>query len=155
MKGFKQALMELVQKKGRSKMAATEQQRKRNNYFSYAYGQIYAGYLKSGKAETFKVTNVAVREWRGILGWLKKKQYIVDFKLGNTVETAAELEVTGFNDEDKMFEKYLEAIERNVLAEQPKKRETAEAGGACGEQDPECRLMPASKKRGRKSKKTA
>ena len=63
--------------------------------FKYAYGQMYRGFLESGKADKFVITNLHVREWKGILSYFKKKEYIVDFKLGETVDTACDLMVEG------------------------------------------------------------
>ena len=92
--------------------------KKKSSYVSYVYGQIFAGFLKSNKGTMFKITNIRVREWKRILGWLKKNEYIVDFKLGDTIETACELTVEGFNEEKTMYPNYLKAIEENVLKEQ-------------------------------------
>lgn len=52
-------------KKGRSTMA-TQQQERKFDVFKYAYGQIYRGFLESGKASKFVITNIHVREWKGI-----------------------------------------------------------------------------------------
>ena len=84
---------------------------------TYVYGQIYRGYLESEKATKFKITNINVRRWGKILGWLKKNEYIIDFKLGDTIETACELEVEGFDDENLIYVNYLKAIERNMAKE--------------------------------------
>lgn len=119
----------LQQKKGRSIMTTTQEQQKKSSYVSYVYGQIFAGFLKSNKGTMFKVTNIRVREWKRILGWLKKNEYIVDFKLGDTIETACELTVEGFNTEKTMYPNYLKAIEENIAKEmqaeaKPKRKRT-------------------------------
>lgn len=85
---------------------------------TYVYGQIYRGYLESEKATKFKITNINVRRWGKILGWLKKNEYIVDFKLGDTIETACQLEVEGFDGNNLIYVNYLKAIERNMANEQ-------------------------------------
>lgn len=84
---------------------------------TYVYGQIYRGYLESDKATKFKITNINVRRWGKILGWLKKNEYIVDFKLGDTIETACELQVEGFDGDNLIYVNYLKAIERNMANE--------------------------------------
>jgi hypothetical protein len=84
---------------------------------TYVYGQIYRGYLESKKAKKFKITNINVRRWNKILGWLKKNEYIVDFKLGDTIETACDLEVQGFDGDNLIYVNYLKAIERNMANE--------------------------------------
>ena len=98
----------------------TQQQttdKKKTSLVTYAYGQVYRAYLESGKKRKFKITNIHVREWRKILGWMKKHEYIIDFKLGETIETACELEVEGFNEKNLIYKNYLKAIERNFEAE--------------------------------------
>ena len=101
----------------------TEQATQQNNaprkrsFVTYAYGQIYRGFLESGKAQKFVVTNIHVREWKKILGWLKRNKYIVDFKLGDTIETACDLGIIGFNENKLMYEKYLNAIKANMEKE--------------------------------------
>lgn len=99
--------------------AQQEQQmnRRPGSIVTYVYGQIYRGFLESEKATKFKITNINVRRWNRILGWLKKEQYIVDFKLGDTIETACELEIEGFDGENLIYENYLKAIERNMEKE--------------------------------------
>lgn len=98
---------------------AQELQNKRpGSLVTYVYGQIYRGYLESKKAKKFKITNINVRRWNKILGWLKKNEYIVDFKLGDTIETACELEVEGFDGKNLIYINYLKAIERNMANEQ-------------------------------------
>ena len=84
---------------------------------TYVYGQIYRGYLESDKATKFKITNINVRRWGKILGWLKRNEYIVDFKLGDTIETACELQVEGFDGDNLIYVNYLKAIERNMANE--------------------------------------
>jgi len=96
-----------------------EPQNKRpGSLVTYVYGQIYRGYLESNKGTKFKITNINARRWGKILGWLKKEKYIVDFKLGDTIETACELEVEGFDGDNLIYVNYLKAIERNMLNEQ-------------------------------------
>lgn len=107
-------------KKGRSTMA-TQQQERKFDVFKYAYGQIYRGFLESGKASKFVITNIHVREWKGILNYFKKKEYIVDFKLGETLETACDLGIEGLNEENIPYPKYAEGVKNNLekeLAEQ-------------------------------------
>lgn len=95
-----------------------EPQNKRpGSLVTYVYGQIYRGYLESEKATKFKITNINVRRWGKILGWLKKNEYIIDFKLGDTIETACDLEVEGFDGENLIYVNYLKAIERNMAKE--------------------------------------
>lgn len=97
---------------------AQELQNKRpGSLVTYVYGQIYRGYLESEKATKFKITNINVRRWGKILGWLKKNEYIVDFKLGDTIETACELQVEGFDGDNLIYVNYLKAIERNMANE--------------------------------------
>ena len=111
-------------KKVRSTMTTeqTTQQAQNNNgkkfdVFKYAYGQIYSGYLKSGKAEKFVITNLHVREWKGILNYFKRNEYIVDFVLGDTIETACELGIIGLNEENIPYPKYAEGVRKNVEKE--------------------------------------
>ena len=95
-----------------------EPQNKRpGSLVTYVYGQIYRGFLESDKATKFKITNINVRRWGKILGWLKKNEYIIDFKLGDTIETACELEVEGFDSKNLIYVNYLKAIERNMQNE--------------------------------------
>lgn len=103
---------------GGIKMTKAEKQNKRPSLVTYVYGQVYRGYLESGKANAFKITNINVRKWNKILGWMKKNQYIVDFEMGDTIETACDLYVAGFNEKDLLYVGYLKAIERNMKAEQ-------------------------------------
>lgn len=112
----------LQQKKGRSTMTTTEQNTQQNNgrkfdVFKYAYGQIYRGFLESGKSDKFVITNIHVREWKGILNYFKKKEYIVDFKLGDTVETACDLGVEGLNEDNIPYPKYVEGVKKNLEKE--------------------------------------
>lgn len=104
-------------------MTTTQQTTQNNNngkkfdVFKYAYGQIYSGFLKSGKAEKFVITNLHVREWKGILNYFKRNEYIVDFVLGDTVETACELGIIGLNEENIPYPKYAEGVRKNVEKE--------------------------------------
>lgn len=91
---------------------------KKFNKVSYVYGNVYRAYLDSGKSDHFLLKNVRVREWGGILYWMKKNNYIQDFVYGDTLETAGECAISGFNEEDKIYTKYLNAIEKNFLNEQ-------------------------------------
>lgn len=110
-------------KKAQKEVQAQEQvqekqlNKKPGSLVTYVYGQLYRGYLESEKATKFKITNINVRRWNKILGWLKKEEYIVDFKLGDTIETACELEVEGFDGENLIYVNYLKAIERNMAKE--------------------------------------
>ena len=113
-------LLQLVQqKKGRSTMATAEQTTNNRKFdvFKYAYGQMYRGFLESGKADKFVITNIHVREWKGILSYFKKKEYIIDFKLGETVETACDLMVEGLNEENIPYPKYAEGVKNNLEKE--------------------------------------
>lgn len=103
--------------KRKEKTMTKETKQNKKSFVTYAYGQIYRAYLDSGKQAKFTITNIHVREWKKILGWLKKNEYIVNFKLGDTIETACELQVEGFNEENLIYENYLKAIERNRLKE--------------------------------------
>lgn len=78
-------------------MTTATTQKKKYNPYKMALGAIYRGYLESDKAEKYVITNLRVREWKGILNNFKKRQYIVDFKLGDTIETACDLGIIGFN----------------------------------------------------------
>jgi len=91
---------------------------KKFDVFKYAYGQIFRGYLESGKAHKFVITNIHVREWKGILSYFKKKEYIVDFKLGETLETACDLGIIGLNEENIPYPKYAEGVRKNMEKEQ-------------------------------------
>lgn len=100
---------------------ATQQQERKFDVFKYAYGQIYRGFLESGKSDKFVITNIHVREWKGILNYFKKKEYIVDFKLGETLETACDLGIEGLNENNIPYPKYAEGVKNNLekeLAEQ-------------------------------------
>lgn len=90
--------------------------------FKYAYGQMCRGFLESGKADKFVITNLHVREWKGILSYFKKKEYIVDFKLGETVDTACDLMVEGLNEENIPYPKYAEGVRNNLAKELAEKR---------------------------------
>lgn len=115
--GIKELIAKVLHKtKGVQTMTATEQKQDKS-YVTYVYGQIYRGYIESKKKRKFKITNIHVREWRKILGWLKKNEYIVDFKLGDTIETACELEIKGFNSKNLLYKKYLEGIDKNMAKE--------------------------------------
>lgn len=96
----------------------TQSNNKRFDVFKYAYGQIYRGFLESGKAKKFVITNIHVREWKGILNYFKGKEYIVDFKLGDTLETACDLGIEGLNEENIPYPKYAEGVKRNLEKEQ-------------------------------------
>ena len=93
---------------------------KKYNPYKMALGAIYRGYLESDKAEKYVITNLRVREWKGILNNFKKRQYIVDFKLGDTIQTACDLGIVGFNfdnikDEDLV--KYCKGVVDNMKKE--------------------------------------
>ena len=114
-------------KKGWSTMTTAQQTNNRKfDVFKYAYGQMYRGFLESGKADKFVITNLHVREWKGILSYFKKKEYIVDYRLGETVETACELMVEGLDEENIPYPKYAEGV-RNNLAKELAEKETLEA----------------------------
>jgi hypothetical protein len=83
---------------------------------------MYRGFLESGKADKFVITNLHVREWKGILSYFKKKEYIVDFKLGETVDTACDLMVAGLNEENIPYPKYAEGVRNNLAKELAEKR---------------------------------
>lgn len=108
-------------------MATAQQTGNRKfDVFKYAYGQMYRGFLESGKADKFVITNLHAREWKGILSYFKKKEYIVDFKLGETVETACDLMVEGLDEENIPYPKYAEGV-RNNLAKELAEKEALEA----------------------------
>ena len=112
---LKEVLEEIRQiMKGEKPMSKTKQQK---SYVTYVYGQIYRGYIESDKGTKFKITNIRVREWKRILNWLKKKEYIIDYKLGNELETACELEIEGFNGENLIYKNYLKGIDKNIAKE--------------------------------------
>lgn len=101
-------------------MATNNNTQKKFDKFKYAYGQIYRGFLESGKAEKFVITNVHVREWLGVLSYFKKKEYIVNFKLGDTIETACDLGIEGFNldkVDQEQYLKYGNGVLNNYLKE--------------------------------------
>ena len=108
-------------KKGNKKMNETEnkkqqEQTNKKSYVCYVYGQIYSGYLNSGKQTVFLIENVHVQEWRRILNWLKKNNHIADYALGDTIENAAKVVVKGFNENNKIYTKYLLGVEKNLKA---------------------------------------
>lgn len=86
---------------------ATQTNQRKFDKFKYAFGQIYRGYLESGKSNKFVITNIHVREWLGVLSYFKKKEYIVNFKLGDTLETACDLGIEGFDLNKVNEEQYL------------------------------------------------
>ena len=103
--------------------AQTQTTKKKFDKFKYAYGQILRGYLDSGKAQQFVITNVHVREWIGVLSYFKKKEYIVDFKLGDTIQTACDLGIKGFNPEkvdDEQYIRYGNGVINNFVKETAK-----------------------------------
>lgn len=106
-------------------MAQQQTKQRKFDKFKYAYGQIVRGYLESGKAEKFVITNVHVREWIGVLSYFKKKEYIVNFKLGDTLETACDLGIEGFNPEkvdEEQYIKYGNGVLNNFLKEMAEKK---------------------------------
>ena len=105
--------------KGKTPTQSTEEpkNKRQGSLVTYVYGQIYRGFLESDKAKKFTIKNIHVREWKKILGWLKSNEYIVEFKLGDTFETACELEIEGFDSENLIYVNYLKAIERNMAKE--------------------------------------
>ena len=88
----------------------------KKSYICFVYGQIYAAYVQSGKKQFFIMENLHVREWRNILEWLKRKQFIKDYALGDKIETACKLVVQGFNEDEKIYQKYLAGIDKNLQA---------------------------------------
>ena len=112
---LKEILEEIQQiMKGAKQMDKTEHKK---NYVTYVYGQIYRGYIESNKGTKFTITNIHVREWKRILNWLKKKEYIINYKLGNELETACELEIEGFDGENLIYKNYLKGIDKNMAKE--------------------------------------
>lgn len=105
-----------TENKTTAKAAQDKQEKKRASKVAYVYGQIYRGHLESGE-NTFTIQNIHVREWKNILFWLKKNQYIVNFKLGDTIETACQLSIEGFDSDNLIYEKYIEAVKRNMINE--------------------------------------
>ena len=114
-----ETVMTKANSKGKTPTQNTEEpkNKRQGSLVTYVYGQIYRGFLESDKAKKFTIKNIHVREWKKILGWLKSNEYIVEFKLGDTFETACELEIEGFDAENLIYVNYLKAIERNMAKE--------------------------------------
>lgn len=85
---------------------------------AYVYGQLFIGYIESDQADKFTIQNVNVRDWKKILFYLQRQGIINSFHYGKTVETAANLTITGFNGEDLMYENYLKGIVKNLEKEE-------------------------------------
>lgn len=86
----------------------------KKSYVCYVYGQIYSGFLQSGKTKVFLIENVHVREWKNILEYLKRENHIADYAMGESVEDAGKLVVKGFNTKNLIYKKYLKGIEKNL-----------------------------------------
>ena len=104
------------------------QQKKKYDKFKLCYGAIYRGFLENQGAEKFVITNLRVREWLGPLSYFKKKQYIVDFKLGDSIETACDLGIVGFNldnVDDEQYINYGKGVKKNFEKEQTPEEQVA------------------------------
>lgn len=87
---------------------------KKKSYICFVYGQIYAAYVQSGKKQYFIIENLNVRSWRNILEWLKKQGCIRDYVLGDKIETACKLIIQGFNEDKKIYGKYIAGIDKKL-----------------------------------------
>ena len=94
---------------------------------AYIYGQIFRGYLESDMADKFVIENVNVRKdsWKQYLFALVKNKYIRAFKLGKTIETAAQLTIYGFDGERLLYEEYCKKIVKNMQKEIEKQEQVA------------------------------
>lgn len=90
------------------------QQKKKRSFVAYVYGQIYAEYLKSNKAQFLLIENENVREWKRIVMWLKKENCIEDFAYSDSKEGKNKLAINGFNEKKLLYKDYCKGIERNI-----------------------------------------
>lgn len=87
---------------------------------AYVYGQIFVAYIENDMQDKFTLVNKDVRTWKQILFYLVRNGIIKNFKLGDTIETACELTITGFDGENLMYENYLKGIIKNLQKEETK-----------------------------------
>ncbi len=84
------------------------------NLFSYVYGRLYAEqyFDKEGIGYLFESSN-KIYSWIGILYWLKKENYLIEFNIGNADYNTSVITYR-FNRQHLTNEYYLKAIERNL-----------------------------------------
>lgn len=89
---------------------------------AYIYGQLFRGYVESDLADKYTIENINVRKdtWKKYLFGLVKNGYIRSFRLGNTIETACQLTIYGFNGEKLLYEEYCQGIIKNMKEEKNK-----------------------------------
>lgn len=89
------------------------------NLVKYVYGQLYKGYLASGKAKLYKVHHIKAQTWYYALKKLVEEGKVKDAQLGETEDTACSVVVEGFNDNEKdmWYKPYLKAIKENYEKE--------------------------------------
>ncbi len=92
-----------------------QQSENKFNLFRYVYGRIYAAYVEAGKTQSFSIEDVKTRSWIGIMVWLKRNNHIQSFQFGKTLKDGFKVTFEGFNEKELMYERYLKAIERNIL----------------------------------------
>ena len=92
-------------------------QTKKFNLVKYVYGQLYRGYLESGKSKEYTVTNLKAQTWTYVLKKLQSEKKIENFEIGNTYETAFDVKVKGFEEKDMWYKPYLNAIKKSVESE--------------------------------------
>ena len=90
------------------------QKQNKRSYVAYVYGQIYAEYLKSNKAQFLLIENENVREWKRIVMWLKKEHCIEDFAYSDDKDEPNKLAIAGFNEKKMLYKEYCKGIERNI-----------------------------------------
>lgn len=84
------------------------------NLVKYVYGRLFAEQFLGESSEgcLFEETS-KIYSWKGILHWLKKEGYILDFVISN-VDEKKSVVAFRFNRQRTMYDYYLKAIERNL-----------------------------------------
>ena len=87
---------------------------KKFNLVNYVYGRLYSEQFLGKDSQGFLFEeSKKIYSWVGILFWLKKERYIIDFEISNVDEKKSVIAYK-FNRQNTMNEWYLKAIERKL-----------------------------------------
>ena len=87
---------------------------KKFNFVKYVYGKLFLiQYFESDGCGCFIDKTPKVYSWMGVIHWLKKEGYIIDFAMKNVSKERTAFAYQ-FNRQKTMYEWYLNAIERSL-----------------------------------------